>query len=241
MSGVSTISARSPTAEPAPPSGPRSGRPLRLLLVDDHQMVIDGLRAMLANYAERVEVVGACSRLEEVLSALEAAPPDAITVDVRLRGLSGLDVCAAVVQRHPECKVVMLTVYDDDQYLFQSLRAGAAGFLLKRVTGLELVQALERVMEGEIVIDPSMAGRVALTAARLHSGEFWPGAHLGLSQRESEVLHLMVSGLSNRAIATRLIVGEETVKSHVRAIYRKLDVPDRAQAIAAALREGLFH
>lgn len=92
-------------------------------------------------------------------------------------------------------------------------------------------------MEGKTVIDPSMAGRVAW----LHSGEFWPGAHLGLSQRASEVLHLLVSGLSNRAIAQRLIVGEETVKSHVRAVYRKLDVPDRAQAIATTLREGLSH
>jgi DNA-binding NarL/FixJ family response regulator len=208
-----------------------------VLLVDDHQMVVDGLRAMLANYPDRVEVVGACNRLEDVLAAIAENPPDVVLVDVRMRGLSGLDVCTEVVGRQPSCRVVVLTVYDDDQYLFQSLRAGAAGFLLKRVTGLELVESLEGVMEGETVIDPSMAGRVA----RLHSGEFWPGARLGLSQRASEVLHLLLSGLSNRAIAQRLIVGEETVKSHVRAVYRKLDVPDRAQAIATTLREGLSH
>jgi DNA-binding NarL/FixJ family response regulator len=214
---------------------------LRVLLVDDHQMVIDGLRAMLANYPSRVEVVGECGTLEAVVARLRSDPPDVVLLDVRLRGQSGLDVCTEVVRLRPQTKVVFLTVYDDEQYLFQALRLGAAGFLLKRVTGAELVDHLERARDGEIVIDPSMAGRVALAAARLQSGEFWPGAHLGLSQRESEVLQLMVSGLSNRAIAQRLFVGEETVKSHTRSIYRKLEVGERAQAVAVALREGLFH
>jgi DNA-binding NarL/FixJ family response regulator len=224
------------------PAAPAHAAPIRVLLVDDHQMVIDGLLAMLANYRSRVEVVGATGSMQETLAAIAHDPePDVVIVDVRLRGQSGLDICVEVVRRRPSCKVVVLTVYDDEQYLYQALRAGASGFLLKRVTGAELVAHLERVMEGEVVIDPSMAGRVALSAARLSSGEFWPGAHLGLSQRESEVLALMVAGLSNRAMAQRLIVGEETVKSHVSAIYRKLDVPDRAQAIALALREGLFH
>ena len=220
-----------------PPKPP----PLRVLLVDDHQMVTDGLRAMLSNHAERVVVVGSCSSADELWEALEQGSPDVVLLDVRLRGASGLDICTEVVRRRPECRVVFLTVYDDEQYLFQALRLGASGFLLKRVTGPELVHHLERVHEGEVVIDPSLAGRVALVAARLQSGEFWPGAHLGLSQRESEVLHLMVSGLGNRAIAQRLTLGEETVKTHARAIYRKLGVDDRAQAVASALREGIFH
>jgi DNA-binding NarL/FixJ family response regulator len=226
----------------APASGPDGAvRRLRVLLVDDHQMVIDGLRAMLANYPSRVEVVGDCGTLETVVARVREAPPDVVLLDVRLRGQSGLDVCTEVVRISPSTRVVFLTVYDDEQYLFQALRLGAAGFLLKRVTGAELVEHLERARDGEIVIDPSIAGRVALAAARLQSGEFWPGAHLGLSQRESEVLQLMVGGLSNRAIAQKLFVGEETVKSHTRSIYRKLDVGERAQAVAVALREGLFH
>ena len=137
--------------------------------------------------------------------------------------------------------MVFLTVYDDEQYLYQALRVGAAGFLLKRIRGGELVDYLGRIRDGEVLIDPTLAGRVALSAARLHSGEFWPGAHLGLTQRESEVLSLLVAGLSNRAIAAKLVVSEETVKTHSRGIYRKLGVSDRAAAVAVALREGVFH
>jgi len=135
---------------------------------------------------------------------------------------------------------VMLTVHDDEQYLFQALRAGAKGYLTKQVSAEELIAHLERVRDGEVVIEPSLAGQVAQSAARLHRGEFWPGAHLGLTQRESEVLELLVQGQSNRAIAGRLVLGEETIKTHVRGVYRKLGVGDRSQAVAFALREGLY-
>ncbi len=215
--------------------------PIRVVIVDDHQMVLDGLKAMLRAYSERVEVVGEASAAQQALDAVTKHTPDAVLLDVRLKGESGLDLCAKILEQSPDCKVVFLTVYDDEQYLFQALRLGAAGFLLKRVQGRELVEHLERAYEGETVIDVSLAGRVALSAAKLHSGEFWPGAHLGLTQRESEVLALLVAGLSNKAIAARLVVSEETVKSHARAIYRKLGVPDRAGATAVALREGVFH
>jgi len=137
-------------------------------------------------------------------------------------------------------RVVLLTVYDDEQYLFEALRAGAAGYLTKQVVAAELLGYLRRVLDGEIVVDPGLAGRVALSASRIERGEFWPGAALGLSRRESEVLELMVNGQTNRAIAARLMLGEETIKTHVRSIYRKLGVNDRAQAVAVALREGTF-
>lgn len=221
------------------PEGP--DQPLRLVVVDDHQIVLDGLRAMLQAYAERVQIVGEARNAEEARRLVTETEPDAVLLDVRLKGDSGLDLCADIVKRRPACKVVFLTVYDDEQYLFQALRLGAAGFLLKRVQGSELVEHLERMRGGEVVIDPTLAGRVAVSAAKLHSGEFWPGAHLGLSQRESEVLSLLVTGLSNKAIAAKLVVSEETVKTHARQIYRKLDVPDRSGAIAVALREGVFH
>jgi len=216
------------------------GRPVRVVLVDDHELVIEGLKAMLARFAGRVRVIGQAGTAEDALPVITALAPDVVLCDVRLRGSSGLDLCRQLVEVSPGCRVVLLSVYDDEQYLYQALRAGAAGYLLKRVSGEELVRALEQVQLGETVVDPVLAARAATAAARLDSGEFWPGARLGLSQRESEVLGLIVAGLSNRAIAARLIIGDETVKSHTRAIYRKLGVGDRAAAVAAALREGVF-
>jgi DNA-binding NarL/FixJ family response regulator len=219
---------------------PVAGQPLRLVIVDDHQMVLDGLQAMLRPYRAQVEIVGESSDAKEAVRLVGELEPDAVLLDVRLRGTSGLDLCTDIRDRLPDCRVVFLTVYDDEQYLYQALRVGAAGFLLKRIRGGELVDHLQRICDGEVLIDPALAGRVALSAARLRSGEFWPGAHLGLTQRESEVLSLQVAGLTNRAIAAKLVVSEETVKTHSRGIYRKLGVSDRAAAVTAALREGLF-
>jgi DNA-binding NarL/FixJ family response regulator len=216
-------------------------RPVRLLLVDDHQVVLEGLASMLASQSSRVVIMAATTDAGEALRLAAERQPDVVLLDIRLRGASGLDLCAELVRRHPGIKVVFFTVYDDEQYLFQALRVGASGFLLKTTTGPELADHLDRVMDGDVAVDSTLAGRVAMTAARLQSGEFWPGARAGLTQRESEVLGLMVRGLSNRAIALRLSIGEDTVKTHARAVYRKLEVSDRAQAVAVALREGIFH
>ncbi len=217
-----------------------TARPITVLIVDDHQMVLDGLKAMLAPYQDQVRIIAEASEPAAALALATELKPDAVLLDVRLRQASGLDLCAGILSA-TDCKVVFLTVYDDEQYLYQALRVGAAGFLLKRIKGGELVDYLRRICDGEVLIDPTLAGRVALTAARLRSGEFWPGAHLGLTQRESEVLSLLVAGLSNRAIAMKLVVSEETVKTHSRGVYRKLGVSDRAGAVAVALREGVFH
>jgi len=216
-----------------------AGRPVRIVLVDDHEIVLQGLKAILARFTGEVRVVGEAVDADAALGVVTALDPDVVLSDVRLRGSSGLDLCRQLLERDPARKVVLLSAYDDEQYLFQALRAGAAGYLLKRVNGAELVGHLQRVVDGETVLDPTMAGRAALSAARLQRGEFWPGAHIGLTHRESEVLALAVAGLSNRAIAGRLVLGEETVKSHLRSIYRKLEVNDRAGAVAVALREGI--
>ncbi len=215
--------------------------PLRVVLVDDHPMVLEGIKAMLARRAGEIRIVGQASNSDEAFRVVGDLRPDVVVLDVRLGQDSGLDVCHRLLARDSTCCVVFLTVYDDEQYLFQALRAGAVGYLLKRVDGRQLVEHLQAVRAGEIVIDAALAGRTTASAARLAAGEFWPGAHLGLTQRESEVLSLMVAGHHNRAIASRLVVGEETVKSHVSSVYRKLDVSDRSSAVATALREGLFH
>lgn len=217
--------------------------PVRVALVDDHEVVLEGLAAMLASQHEHVSIVGTATTTDAARRLIADVEPDVVLLDIRLRGASGLDLCRelAAEPAPTATKIVFFTVYDDEQYLFQALRSGASGFLLKRTTARELAENLRRVVEGEVVIDPSMAGRVATTAARLQRGEFWPGAHLGLSERESEVLGLMVRGATHRAISQQLLIGEETVKTHARAIYRKLEVDGRSQAVAVALREGLFH
>lgn len=214
-----------------PYSGAMAGRePVRIVLVDDHEMVIEGLKAMLAAFGSRVTVVGQAVGAERVMSVVADLEPDIVLCDVRMQGSSGLDVCQQLRSRDPGRKVVMLSVYDDEQYLFQALRVGASGYLLKSISSEELVRQLELVHAGQTAIDPTMAGRVVE----------WPGARQGLTQRESEILELVVNGLSNRAIAAKLVIGDETVKTHLSSIYRKLAVSDRTGAVATALREGIF-
>ena len=237
---------RSPVRLPAGAPGPYAGAmptplsPMRLVLVDDHEMVLHGLDAMLGHFPQEVEVVGHATNAAAALTVVADTRPEVVLCDVRLGKESGLDLCRQITTQHPETKVVLLTVYDDEHYLFQALRVGASGYILKRIDGQELVNHLTRVREGEVVVDHALAGRVALSAARLSAGEFWSGAHLGLTQRESEVLELLVSGHSNKGVASKLVVSEDTVKTHIRGLYRKLGVSDRSGAIAVALREGLF-
>jgi DNA-binding NarL/FixJ family response regulator len=214
--------------------------PVRLVLVDDHEMVIEGLKAMLAAFKDRVVVVGQAVGAERALSVVAELNPDIVLCDVRMQGTSGLDLCRDLRERDPDRKVVMLSVYDDEQYLFQALRVGASGYLLKSISSDELVRQLEFAHGGATAIDPGMAARAADTAARLQRDEFWPGVRQGLTQRESEILSFVVAGVSNRGIATKLVIGEETVKTHLRSIYRKLGVSDRAGAVASALREGIY-
>lgn len=214
--------------------------PLRVVLADDHQMVLEGLAAMLGHFADEVLVVATATSAAQARSLVAEHRPQVLVCDVRLGAESGLDLTRQVRTDWPDVQVLLLTVYDDEHYLYQALRAGASGYVLKRVGARELVDMLTRVAAGEVVVDPAMAGRVALSAARMQAGEFWPGAHLGLTQREAEVLELVVAGLANRAVAQRLTVSEDTVKTHVRSLYRKLEVTDRAGAVRVALREGLF-
>ena len=213
---------------------------MRVVLVDDHEMVIEGLKAMLSPFKNRVRVVGEAVGVDKALSVISSLKPDIVLCDVRMQGASGLDLCRSVRERDPERKVILLSVYDDEQYLFQALRVGASGYLLKGISSDELVRQLELVHSGATAIDPGLAARAVDTAARLQRDEFWPGARHGLTQRESEILSFVVTGLSNRGIATKLVIGDETVKSHLRSIYRKLGVSDRTSAVATALREGIF-
>jgi DNA-binding NarL/FixJ family response regulator len=184
--------------------------PVRIVLVDDHEMVLQGLTSMLMPFRDRVRVVGQATGADQAVRLVTGLNPDIVLCDVRLQGASGLDLCQRLIELDPSRRVVLLSVYDDEQYLFQALRVGASGYLIKQITGAELVRQLELVRDGERVIDTALAGRAVDTAARLASGEFWPGARQGLTHRESEVLSFIVTGVSNRGIAQRLVVGEET-------------------------------
>ncbi len=187
-----------------------------------------------------VEVAGEAENIDQALSAIEAHQPEAVLLDVRLQGQSGLEACRMIVERFPGLAVVFLTVYEDEQYVFEALRAGAKGYMLKRAGADDIVRMMEAVKEGQTVIDPALTGRIALRASHLTPGHMWPGSEMGITQRESEVLRAMVDGMPNRAIAEKLVISEDTVKTHVRAIFRKLNVSDRSQAVATALREGIF-
>lgn len=212
----------------------------RLVVVDDHAVVREGLRAMLRD-DPRVEIVAEAADLQQALDAIGRTSPHVVLLDVRLQGESGLDICRAIVEKFPDVSVIFLTVYEEDQYVFEALRAGARGYLLKRVNDEELVRAVEMVREGQVVLDPTLAGQLALRAATVRPGASWPGAEMGLTVRESEVLQAMVRGSSNAAIAAELHISEETVKTHVRAVLRKLGVADRTQAVALALQKRIVH
>lgn len=221
-------------------TGEAAHRAIRVLVVDDHQMVIEGLTAMLRPHSHDVEVVAATTDPKEARPLAAELVPDVALVDVRMRSTSGFELCVELVRSVPGLKVVILSVYEDEQYVFRALEAGASGYLTKHITGDQLVEQLQRVMAGDVVVSPSLVGKVAASASRMARGEFWPGAGLGLSQRESDVLFLLVQGASNRVIANRLTLGEETVKTHVSSILRKLNVSHRTEAVALALREGIF-
>jgi DNA-binding NarL/FixJ family response regulator len=214
------------------------GDQIRVVIVDDHRMVREGLKAMLSD--TRVEVVGEAENLEQALVQIAEFAPEAVLLDVRLQGQSGIEACRVITERHPESAVVFLTVYEDEQYVFEALRAGAKGYMLKRASADDIERVLQSVREGMTVVDPALTGQIALRASRLSPGHGWPGSEMGITQRESEVLRAIVDGLNNRAVAEKLFISEDTVKTHVRSIFRKLSVTDRSQAVALALREGIF-
>lgn len=205
-------------------------------LIDDHRMVREGLRAMLREQPS-VTIVGEAEDQTGALRMIEDTQPQVVLLDIRLRGTSGLDICRLIRQRFPAVKVIFLTVYEDEQYVFEALRAGASGYILKKVGDEDLVKVIASVLGGEILVDPALTGQVALRAANrsMSVGE----TRFGLSPREAEVLPLIAQGLSNLRIGEHLFISEETVKSHVRQILRKLGVSDRTQAVSFALREGL--
>jgi DNA-binding NarL/FixJ family response regulator len=215
-------------------------QPVRVVLVNDEQIIIDGLRTMLGRHRDLVKVVGRVLAAEDLASTIPDLGAEIVLVDLHIQGASGLELAARLLADSPPFRVVIFTDDSEERRLFEALRLGVSGYLLKSLNGVQLADHLVRVADGQIVVDPTIATRIALRGAQFGAAEMWPGSQLALSHRESEVLGLLVEGLTNRLIAAQLVVGEETVKTHLRSIYRKLGVNDRSHAVATVMRLGLF-
>ncbi|WP_062528648.1 response regulator [Demequina rhizosphaerae] len=216
---------------------------IRVALVDDQAMVRVGLRMILES-EDDVEVVAEATSGVEAARIVADHAPDVVLMDVRMPGMDGLTATREVLAAHPGTRIVILTTFDDDEYVYEALRAGASGFLLKSVDGDALVSAVRVVAGGEALLAPEVTRRVIEQFARTSPGtveeEEPPADAVGdLSDREVEVLRLMARGLSNQEIAAELFVSATTVKTHVSHILTKLGVRDRVQAVVEAYDSGI--
>jgi DNA-binding NarL/FixJ family response regulator len=211
---------------------------IRVLLVDDEEPVRAGLRVILD--AERdIEVVGEASDGAEVPGLVRRLEPDIVLMDVRMPDVDGITATRHLVSSRgtDRPRVLMLTTFGNDGYVYEALQAGAAGFLLKRARPAETVQAVRTVAEGESLLFPAAVRDLVATRGRC-GGDALRGA--GLTEREGEVLRLMARGLSNAEIARELLVGVETVKTHVGNVLAKVGARDRTQAVVAAYESGFI-
>ncbi|MBI4321289.1 MAG: response regulator transcription factor [Chloroflexi bacterium] len=210
---------------------------ISVMIVDDHPVVRQGLRSMLAN-AKDIEVVAEASTGVEALRRVASSPPDVVLLDVQLVGVNGVQVAQQIRQMAPCVKVIILTVYDDDEYVFGALKAGAHGYLLKNVAERELEAAVRTVHQGGRLIGQDLTGKVLAEFERIAKEKARYDA--GLSDQELQVLSLIAQGATGREIATRTYCSTITVKRKVHDICSKLGVCDRTQAVVEAMRRGLI-
>ena len=214
--------------------------PVTVLLVDDEPLVRAGLRAVLEAQPD-IEVVGEAADGAAVIPLVRQLRPDVVAMDVRMPLLDGIEATRAVLRTVDDPpKILVITTFENDEYVYEALRAGADGFLLKRARPAEIVHAVRLVAEGESLLFPASVRQLA---AEYGDGDGNRAARAvmeraQLTEREAEVLRLMARGLSNAEIAARLVVGTETVKSHVSAVLAKLGARDRTQAVIAAYESG---
>ena len=213
------------------------GKPARLVIADDHELARAGLRAMLTDQ-RGFELVGEASNGQEALQLCRRLQPDLALIDVRMPGMDGLSTCRAIKQECPATSVILVTMYANPEYLFEAIKAGAAGYVLKDVSQRELITTVQKVLHGESILNQELMARLLQRLARETPGqeELPPGR---LSPREREVLQLLTKGQTNREIARELTVSVSTVKIHVEHILDKLGVSDRTQAAVRAIELGL--
>ena len=214
---------------------------IRILLVDDQQLMREGLR-ILRELEPDLEIVGEAGDGQSALDAYAQLEPDVVLMDVRMPGMDGVEATWRLRERWPDARIMILTTFDDDEYVFEGLRAGALGYLLKDVSGHDLADAVRTIAAGGALIEPSVARRVVTEFARMAPPRRPPDEGLAepLSDREREILRLLAQGLSNREIADRLSLAHGTVKNYVTTILQKLGVRDRTQAALRARELGLI-
>lgn len=216
-------------------------RKIRVVIVDDHLIVRQGLKQILELEPD-IEVVGEAENGLDCLKVIEAARPDLVFMDLRMPGVSGIEATRLVCGKCPETRVIVLTIYEDDAYVKEAIRAGAKAYVLKKAKREDLVRVVRDVLQGRAFLDPSVVPAVfRILKQRMDP---WSNQNTGgkepLSERELEVLKGIVEGLKDRDIARILSISKHTVRSHVKSVYRKLGVSSRSQVVARAVRAGII-
>ncbi len=221
-------------------NGGAESEPVRVLVVDDQELFRRGLTMLLAS-EPGIEVVGEAGDGVEGTTLAESVAPDVVLLDVRMPRRSGIEACLAIKQSVPSAKIIMLTVSDEEADLYEAVKSGASGYLLKDSSIEEVAQAVRVVSEGQSLISPSMAVKLIDEFKQISRPEKGAvGGGLRLTDRELEVLRLVATGMNNREIAKQLVISENTVKNHVRNILEKLQLHSRMEAVMYAVKEKLL-
>jgi len=210
---------------------------IRVLIVDDQDVVCEGLRAILGT-APEIEVIGVAGNGAEAVELVEKDPPHVVLMDLNMPVMNGIQATRKICERFPAVRVLALTTYDADEWVFDAIRAGASGYLLKGTPRADLINAIAGTAAGQTFVDPGVAGKLFTHVAGFNIEHDSTVAE-SLSPRELDVLRLLANGRSNTDIAAELFLSEGTVRNYVSAIFTKLGVTDRTQAAVIALRHGL--
>jgi len=209
---------------------------IRLLIIDDHEMVREGLKAMLVAEPD-FEIVGDAANAEQALELIERLHPDVVLLDIRLPGVSGIDLCSNVTSLYPQTAVIILTTFAEESLVAQCIQAGARGFIVKDIERFDLKRSIRAVARGEAVIDSKAAVAVLAQLRRTPQVSQEPSPE-PLSTQQIVMLRLIAQGLSSREIATRLYLSENTVKGYVQEILHRLGVKNRTEAVMVAVKQG---
>jgi two-component system response regulator NreC len=218
---------------------PKIAPKTKILVVDDHVIVREGVRMILAKESD-FEVVGEAGDGAQALELTERVHPDVVIMDISMPGMGGVEATQTLRDKYPDVQVLALTMHEDESYVFQLLRAGAAGYVLKRAAAQDLVQAVRAAAKGEAFLYPSVARKVVEDyLRRVETGEERE-RYDGLTSREKEILTLIAQGLSNQQIAEKLFISIKTVQTHRAHILEKLGLHDRTELVRYAIRKGLI-